>query len=60
MVNTEYRRVCGRCQQPILARELSETRDVFSNSGPGAIIDLHLLCPRKPPPSQTAPVQTGR
>ncbi|MFJ8951853.1 hypothetical protein ACIRO1_17230 [Streptomyces sp. NPDC102381] len=53
----EYRRVCRRCHQPIKQDEPSDVEWVFSPSGPGATVDLHLSCPKPPPPPQTFPAR---
>ena len=34
-------RICARCQEWIEPGEEYETRDVFSQSGPGGVIYLH-------------------
>ncbi|MCX3064186.1 hypothetical protein [Streptomyces beihaiensis] len=59
-MSAEGGRYCGRCDEPIRPGEASRRFDVFSPSGPGAIIEQHRVCPVPPPPRQTAPVGLRR
>jgi hypothetical protein len=47
-------RFCARCDRPILAGQEVELHDVFGNSGPGAIVEVHGTCHVGPGPLRAA------
>ena len=55
-MTTDRGRLCWRCDEPLKADDEIETGDVFSNSGAGAVVERHRVCPVVPRPRQTAPV----